>query len=89
MLGTEISPVNLEPTLVDVFEEVMTFVDEGKSRRRATHAIRRLRDQRTLSRVDHAGVVRRGEFALTRLGTAIADRELPWIYGNPIYAAAP
>ena len=25
-----------EPTLVDVFEEVMTFVDEGKSRRRAT-----------------------------------------------------
>jgi chromosome partition protein MukF len=62
-----------EPTLVDVFEEVMTFVDEGKSRRRATHAIRRLRDQRTLSRVDHAGVVRRGEFALTRLGTAIAE----------------
>lgn len=23
------------------------------------------------------------------LGTAYADRELPWIYGNPIYAAAP
>ncbi len=65
-----------EAQLYDVFEEVSALsetVAETKSRARATHAIRRLRDQRTLARVDHAGVVRRGEYALTRLGAAVAE----------------
>ncbi len=62
-----------EGQLVDVFEEVAPLVEGGAGKRRATHALRRLRDQRTLSRVDHAGVVRRGEYALTRLGTAVAE----------------
>jgi len=62
-----------EGQLVDVFEEATKLVDGATGKRRASHAIRRLRDQRTLSRVDHAGVVKRGEFALTRLGTAVAE----------------
>lgn len=62
-----------EGQLVDVFEESAKLVDSAAGKRRATYAIRRLRDQRTLSRVDHAGVVKRGEFALTRLGTAVAE----------------
>src|SRR5262249_33877657 len=41
--------------------------------RRATAAIQRLRDQRLLSRVDGAGIVRSGAYALTRLATSIAD----------------
>ena len=61
-----------EAQLLDVFEEVSAlFAGEGK--RRATFAIRRLRDQRTLARVDHAGVVKKGEYALTRLGAAVAE----------------
>lgn len=62
-----------EGQLVDVFDEAQKLLDGAAGKRRATHAIRRLRDQRTLSRVDHGGVVRRGEFALTRLGTAVAE----------------
>jgi len=62
-----------EGQLVDVFDEVAPLVEGGSGKRRANHAIRRLRDQRTLSRVDHAGVVRRGEYALTRLGSAVAE----------------
>lgn len=62
-----------ESQLIDVFDEVAPLVDGASGKRRATHALRRLRDQRTLSRVDHAGVVRRGEYALTRLGTAVAE----------------
>lgn len=42
-------------------------------RSRATHAIRRLREQRLLIRVDGAGVLRAGEFALTRLAAGIID----------------
>ncbi|MEJ7599825.1 MAG: hypothetical protein WKG01_18105 [Kofleriaceae bacterium] len=42
-------------------------------RRRATHAIHRLRDQRMLARVDGQGVVRTGEFALSRLATGIVE----------------
>lgn len=65
-----------EPQLYDVFEEVSALADappEGRSRARATHAIRRLREQHTLARVDHAGVLRRGEYSLTRLGAAVAE----------------
>src|SRR5688572_2700591 len=40
---------------------------------RATHAIARLRAQRLLSRVDGAGLMRAGEFALSRLGAAIVS----------------
>ena len=65
-----------EPQLYDVFDEVSALAEaapEGRSRARATHAIRRLREQHTLARVDHAGVLRRGEYSLTRLGAAVAE----------------
>jgi chromosome partition protein MukF len=66
-----------EEQLVDVFEQTCavatTLESGGGSARRATHAIRRLREQRMLARVDGAGVLRAGEFALTRLATGIVD----------------
>jgi chromosome partition protein MukF len=67
-----------EDQLVDVFDQVIENVrraagaDAGGGRR-ATHAIRRLREQRMLARVDGAGVLRAGEFALTRLATGIVE----------------
>lgn len=62
-----------EQQLEDVFAHASSVVqpDADQVRRRATHAIQRLRTQRLLSRVDGQGVVRTGEFALSRLGTAI------------------
>lgn len=42
-------------------------------RRRAPAAIQRLRTQRLLARVDGQGVVRSGEFALTRLAASIVE----------------
>jgi chromosome partition protein MukF len=42
-------------------------------RKRATHAIQRLREQRMLARVDGAGIVRAGEYALTRLAAAVVE----------------
>lgn len=63
-----------EEQLIDVFEQVCAAVEPAAEVRRvATHAIRRLRDQRMLSRVDGAGVVRAGEYTLTRLATGIVD----------------
>ena len=67
-----------EDQLVDVFEQVFESVrsvagPETGALRRATHAIRRLREQRMLARVDGAGVLRAGEFALTRLATGIVE----------------
>jgi chromosome partition protein MukF len=65
-----------EDQLVDVFDQVAQSVrsaTESATSRRATHAIRRLREQRMLARVDGAGVVRAGEFALTRLATGIVS----------------
>jgi chromosome partition protein MukF len=67
-----------EDQLVDVFEQVFETVKragapEAASLRRATYAIRRLREQRMLARVDGAGVLRAGEFALTRLATGIVE----------------
>ncbi len=64
-----------EERLIDVFEEVAELVEPGSDsvRVRATHAIRRLREQRLLARVDGAGVVRAGEFALSRLGASIVE----------------
>ncbi len=58
-----------------MFEQVCEVVepDSEQPRRRATLAIQRLRDQKLLARVDGAGVLRAGEFALTRLGAAIVE----------------
>jgi chromosome partition protein MukF len=61
--------------LVDVFEQVCDLTEPAapNKRKRATHAIERLREQRILARVDGAGLVRAGEYAMTRLGAAIVD----------------
>lgn len=66
-----------EAQLEDVFAQATAAVEatapgEGV-RRRATPAIQRLREQRMLARVDGQGVVRTGEFALTRLATGIVE----------------
>lgn len=65
----------LEDQLTDVFEQVARILDPTAEApgRRATHSIRRLREQRLITRVDGAGVVRAGEFALSRLGTGIVE----------------
>ncbi len=64
-----------EDQLFDIFQQVVVLTNEGaggtRSSKRATHVVRRLRDQRLLVRVDGAGVVRSGEYALTRLATGI------------------
>ena len=64
-----------EAQLEDVFAQAAAVAQPGADqlRRRATHAIQRLRDQRLLARVDGQGVVRTGEFALSRLATAIVQ----------------
>lgn len=64
-----------EDVLVDMFEQICDVVDPGaeRPRTRATHAIQRLRDQRMLARVDGAGIVRSGEYALTRLAAAVVE----------------
>jgi chromosome partition protein MukF len=62
-----------EEQLFEHFEQAAQVVerDPGSVRKRATHAIARLRAQRLLSRVDGAGLLRAGEYALSRLGAAI------------------
>ena len=64
-----------EQQLEDVFAHASSFLQSETDpvRRRATSAISRLRDQRMLARVDGQGVVRTGEFALTRLATGIVE----------------
>lgn len=64
-----------EDALVDLFEQICDVVDPGaeNTRQRATYAIQRLREQRMLARVDGAGVVRAGEYALTRLAAAVVE----------------
>lgn len=64
-----------EELLLDMFEQVCDVVEPGAEnpRKRATHAIQRLREQRMLTRVDGAGVVRAGEYALTRLAAAVVE----------------
>jgi chromosome partition protein MukF len=64
-----------EAQLEDVFAQACAVVapEADQVRRRATHAIQRLRDQRMLARVDGQGVVRTGEFALSRLATGIVQ----------------
>ena len=64
-----------EEQLEDVFGHVcdVTGAGGGQVKRRATHALARLRGQRMLARIDGLGVVKAPEYALTRLATAIAD----------------
>jgi chromosome partition protein MukF len=64
-----------EAQLEDVFAQASAVAapEADQLRRRATHAIQRLRDQRMLARVDGQGVVRTGEFALSRLATAVVQ----------------
>ncbi len=64
-----------EAQLEDVFAQASAAAqpEADQLRRRATHAIQRLRDQRMLARVDGQGVVRTGEFALSRLATGIVQ----------------
>ena len=64
-----------EEQLIDVFAQVCEVVsaDAVNVRLKAGHAIQRLREQKLLARVDGAGVVRGGEFALSRLAAAIVE----------------
>ncbi len=64
-----------EDILLDVFEQVSDAVDpDGENlRKRATHAIQRLREQRLLSRVDGAGIVKAGDYSMTRLASGIVE----------------
>jgi len=72
--GAALSAFN-EEKLSEVFEQVCALIEPraDNPRRRATHAIQRLRDQKLLARVDGAGVLRAGEFALTRLAAGIVE----------------
>jgi chromosome partition protein MukF len=64
-----------EDVLIDMFEQVCDFIEPGAEnpRKRATHAIQRLREQRMLARVDGAGLVRAGDYALTTLAAAVVQ----------------
>jgi chromosome partition protein MukF len=64
-----------EPQLEAAFEQACAIIapDAEQRARRATFAIQRLRDQRLLARVDGQGVVRSGEFALSRLASGIVE----------------
>ena len=61
--------------LIDLYLQICELFepDAINPRKRATHAIQHLRDNRLLRRVDGAGLVSAGEYTLTRLGTAIVD----------------
>lgn len=67
-----------EEKLAEVFEQICALVEPRAEnlRRRATHTIQRLRDQKLLARVDGAGVLRAGEFALTHLAAGIVESYL-------------
>lgn len=64
-----------EAALLDVFEDVCATMEPAaeQRRRRGGSALARLREQRLLVRVDGHGVVRSGEFALSRLACAIVE----------------
>ena len=47
--------------------------DSSSITQRATNAIARLREQRLMVRTDTAGIVRGGEYSLSRMGNAIAE----------------
>lgn len=64
-----------EAQLEDVFMQASHVLapDVDQRKRRATHAIKRLREQRLLARVDGQGVLRTGEFTLSRLALGIVE----------------
>jgi chromosome partition protein MukF len=64
-----------EQQLSTVFDQVVGVLEvhAGNAGRRATPTIRRLREQRLLARVDGAGVLRAGEYSLTRLASSIVQ----------------
>lgn len=64
-----------EDLLVDLYLEVCELIepDAANPRKRATHAIQHLREQRLLRRVDGVGLVRAGEYTLTGLAVAIVE----------------
>lgn len=64
-----------EDQLIDIFEQVCALDAAAPEapKQRATPAIRRLREQRLLARIDGAGVLRAGEYALTRLASGIVE----------------
>jgi len=64
-----------EQQLAEVFEQVSSLLEPRSEslRRRVTHTLQRLRDQNLLARVDGAGFLRAGEFALTPLAAAIVE----------------
>ena len=64
-----------EERLSDLYVRAVELVEGGSRlpRKKATHGLETLRQQALLSRVDGAGIIRAGAYALTRLGTAIAD----------------
>ena len=64
-----------EDELVDLFEQICEVVEPGADnpRKRATHAIQRLRDQRLLYRVDSAGLIRAGDYSLSQLAAAVVE----------------
>jgi chromosome partition protein MukF len=64
-----------EDQLVDLFEQACDMFEPGAEnpRKRATHAIQRLRDQRMLARIDGKGIVHAGDYTLTTLGSAIVQ----------------
>ncbi len=64
-----------EEALLEIFEDVCARVEPSaeQRRKRATHTIARLREPRLLARVDGAGVLRAGEYALTRLASGIVE----------------
>lgn len=68
-------PAFSEQQLLDVYTSVCRIIEPTAEnlKQRCTYAISRLRSQRLLARVDGHGVVRQGEFTLTRLASAIAD----------------
>lgn len=64
-----------EDDLIDLYLQVCELIEPNaiNPRKRATHAIQHLRDQRLLRRVDGAGLIRAGEYALTRLAMVVVD----------------
>ncbi len=64
-----------EDELLDLYEQVCELSEPQASnpRKRATHALTRLREQRLLGRIDGSGLVQSGQYSPTILARAIAD----------------
>ncbi len=64
-----------EESLINVFEQICELIEPGTEnlRKRSTNTLQRLREQRLISRVDGAGVIRAGEYTLTTLASGIVE----------------